>query len=348
MNEIIKFRISGNPESQGGFNPLINKGVITQNIINEDRPFPISDTPSICLCHKDDQILYVLHDAKVVPSDSERDGRLTILMAIPKGFVIKDGVSPYKVLMEVYRFFIQNCMSPIEGSEIKRFRGMNEILNQSENCRNILNKYDLEKGSTEYYTMEPSGVCAKLNVPANKLEEFFCDTQYPEFRFCKEVYITTIDKTSDLLAGITIPRDKEYEIWVNDRFQSKNKLLSSTPVNSSGGLISEDITYDPVSVTLQQLIEAEGNEIKIGHSSARLDLKTRKIILTVPPIQVFYNLEFVFKGDEKGIKKLKQNLEKGLTKLMAGVTDISKEFSNPEAKITPSKTKKCDQDCRFS
>ncbi|MBQ2123470.1 MAG: hypothetical protein II200_05730, partial [Bacteroidaceae bacterium] len=339
MQNIIKLRISGNPNSQGGFNALINKGVIPQGIIEEDRPFPISDNPGICLCHKDDQILYVLHDSKVVPSDAERDGRLTILMSIPKGFTIQNSTSPYEVLMEIYKFFVDNCMTPIEGSEVKRFKTMDAIFAQSEDCKAILNKYELEKGSLEYYTMATSGTAATLNVPTSKLNEFFCDTQYPEFRTYKEIYITTQGKSSEALAGIKIPREKEYEIWVNERFQSKGTLLTTTPIQSSGGLNTEDITYDPVSVTLQELIEAEGNKLTFGQSTAELNLKTRRISLTVPPIKVYFKLEFKFDGDSEGIKKLKRNLESGNCKLLLGVSDISNEISNPNPQIAPSKTK---------
>ena len=339
MQNIIKLRISGNPNSQGGFNALINKGVIPQGIIEEDRPFPISDNPGICLCHKDDQILYVLHDSKVVPSDAERDGRLTILMSIPKGFTIQNGTSPYEVLMEIYKFFVDNCMTPIEGSEVKRFKTMDAIFAQSEDCKAILNKYELEKGSLEYYTMATSGTAATLNVPTSKLNEFFSDTQYPEFRTYKEIYITTQGKSSEALAGIKIPREKEYEIWVNERFQSKGTLLTTTPIQSSGGLNTEDITYDPVSVTLQELIEAEGNKLTFGQSTAELNLKTRRISLTVPPIKVYFKLEFKFDGDSEGIKKLKRNLESGNCKLLLGLSDISNEISNPNPQIAPSKTK---------
>ncbi len=339
MQNIIKLRISGNPNSGSGFTPLINKGVIPQDIIAEDRPFPISDNPGICLCHKDDQMLYMLHDSKVVPSNAERDGRLTILMSIPKDFTIQNGTSPYEVLMEIYKFFVDNCMTSIEGSEMKRFKTMDAIFDQSDECKAILNKYELEKGSLEYYTMAATGTAATLNVPTSKLNEFFCNTQYPEFRNYKEIYITTQDKSSEALAGIKIPREKEYEIWVNDRFQSKGPLPATTPIQSNGGLNSEDITYDSVSVTLQELIEAEGNKLTFGQSTAELNLKTRRITLTIPPIKVYYKLEFVFKGDEEGIKKFKQNLETGVNRLLIDGTDVSKEISNPDAQIAPSKTK---------
>ena len=135
------------------------------------------------------------------------------------------------------------------------------------------------------------------------------------------------------------PVDEEYEIWVNNRFQAKGPLLATTPIQAWGGLNSEDIMYDFVSVTLQELIEAEGNKLTFGQSTAELNLKTRRITLTIPPIKVYYKLEFVFKGDEEGIKKFKQNLETGVNRLLIDGTDVSKEISNPDAQLAPSKTK---------
>ena len=135
------------------------------------------------------------------------------------------------------------------------------------------------------------------------------------------------------------PVGEEYEIWLNGRLQLKGPLPATTPIQSNGGLNSEDITYDPVSVTLQELIEAEGNKLTFGQSTAELNLKTRRIILTIPPIKVYYKLEFVLQGDEEGIKKLKQNLETGVNSLLIDGTDVSKEISNPDAQIAPSKTK---------
>ena len=135
------------------------------------------------------------------------------------------------------------------------------------------------------------------------------------------------------------PVGEEYEIWMNDRFQAKGPLLATTPIQSNGGLNSEDIMYDFVSVTLQELIDAEGNKLTFGRSTAELNLKTRRITLTIPPIKVYYKLEFVFKGDEEGIKKLKQNLETGVNSLLIDGTDVSKEISNPDVQIAPSKTK---------
>ena len=338
---IIKLKIFSNPTRFDGFNQLISKGNISIGNKEADRNFPISDSPAICLFHRDDHVYYFLREsgASILPLDSESDGRLSIILAIPKNHSIKGGVSPYEVLMDVYNSFISKYMTVINDSNIKRFKStLESIVAEGDEFRKILDKYELEPVSTEYVPMNPEGIPATLHLPQDKLNEFFCDTQYPEFRTYKEIYITTQGKSSEELAGIKIPREKEYEIWENDRFQKKSPLFATTPIHSNGGLNSEDITHDPVSVTLQELIEAEGNKLTFGQSTAELNLKTRRITLTIPPIKVYYKLEFVFKGDEEGIKKLKQNLETGVNSLLIDGTDVSKEISNPDSRIAPSKT----------
>ena len=132
------------------------------------------------------------------------------------------------------------------------------------------------------------------------------------------------------------PVGEEYEIWVNNRFQAKSPLLATTPIQSNGGLNSEDITYDPVSVTLQQLIDAENNKLSFGHSTAELDLKTRRITLDVPPVKVYYKLEFKFTGSEDGIERIKQNLKNGSCKLFISENDFSNQVEKSDAKIAPS------------
>lgn len=132
------------------------------------------------------------------------------------------------------------------------------------------------------------------------------------------------------------PVDEEYEIWENLKLRSIEILSATTHIKSIGGLNTEDIKYDPVSVTLQELINAENNKLAFGHSTVELDLKTRRITLDVPPVKIYYKLEVKFTGSEDGIERIKQNLKNGSCKLFISEFDFSNQVENPDAKIAPS------------
>ncbi len=266
MKSQIALRIAGTKERKAGFAALVIVGVLDGGEgENMDRVTLISEKPSFVIKQTPEYVLYQLIDRKVTSYDVDTPGILSIAVTIPakKRLATK---SPYSLLMEVYNTFRSTYMK-------ETLDGKDSFVNvdvKKDLFDDIVKRYndDLTDGRTAYVSMNPQGLTGIICVPADKLDDFFRDTQYPEFRKYKDIEIGTScqSQATPELAGLEIPRPVNYEVWVNGKSVSfslskeKDGYTASVPATSTH-------EYESVSFTLGELLGAKDGQLQKGDGS---------------------------------------------------------------------------------
>ena len=321
----LALRIGGTKQRRAGFAPLVAVGVLSGNEgDNMYRSTLITENPAYIIKHTQDYVLYQMLDLNVKPFDAEPSGALCIALTVPSGAQLANGKSPYTLLQEVYQTFTEKYMVTTNDGR-KSFTDNDYDV---ELFREIARRYSLESRRGGYITMSPQGATGKVCVAPAHLEEFFRDSQYPEFRPFKEIEVGTMSQPSTELANIQIPRPISYEVWINNRsVNRKLTRLSDKYISSVPGTKYEE--YPQVSFTLQDLLNAPGQMLQQGEASITLDAANSRIMCQLPPQTIYYSLVITSRND------LPFNLfkEKKI-KLFIGNIDLSDAVGSPNTVLS--------------
>ena len=262
MNSQIRLQIAGTRERRTGFTPLLVVGPSFDPIVMERGVSMIAESPYYVIKHTADNVIYLLVDTQVCPNDVDISGVLCIALVWSADKKLADNKSPYSLLSAIYRTFQALYMHPSGG----RYKFTDTAID-NEIFERIIESCHLESSSKNYVSMEGS-LTGIVCVPADKLDDFFRDTQYSEFRKYKDIEIgTSCQKlATPELAGLEIPRPVSYEVWVNGKsvsfFLSKEKdgYTASAPATST-------YEYESVSFTLGELLGAKNGQLQKGGGS---------------------------------------------------------------------------------
>lgn len=348
LNEQLGLRISGTKQRQGGFAHLVAVGVLAGNEgDNMDRaPQLVGDT-SFIIKHAQDYTLYLLLDGHAKPSDSDGTGILSIALTIPKGKQLANGASPYTLLMDVYGLFVNNYMvATLDGNH--RFK--NDAIND-EGFRDVVKRYlPLEVKRSAHIVMNPIGVSGFVSVPKEKLEEFFSNTQYNEFASFKDIEVG-IDcpensaRATESLSKLQIPLPTvRYDIWVNGQ-QTGSSLAARDDEYTTNERSTniEYYSYNQVTFTLGELLDAMDNRIKRDGASISLDLRRNRIDCFLEKDYVYYDINLEFRDNVGGKEQDINNyiltkavkIRCGSLPLLNGLTNIRlEEFDRAGRHIT--------------
>ena len=211
MTSPISLFIGGTQNRQAGFGPLTAIGALPEDLntlIN--KMYRVSDIAKkekqYCIIqHTARYIHYQLIDIDVRPVDAETLGTLNISLFIDRGVQLAGGQSPYTLLKRVHDSFRSRCMTPTADGGY-RFTG-NDI--DPKIFSAIVREFAVEPCTTAYVPMTGSR-SAILCIAPDKLEDFFRDTQSPEFNDYKDIEIGSacqeLTGAFAHLAGLPIPR----------------------------------------------------------------------------------------------------------------------------------------------
>lgn len=207
MASKIAFRIFGTKQRKAGFVTLANYGIFGDKYQTSDfdRNPLINENPVYVLIHTDDYIYYLLIDRSVKSYDADADGALSVLLAIDSGEQLKYGKSPYTLLNEIYEKFKELYM---EQQSDGRFQFKNIDIYDCNPFVDIINANPTEPTFRKVVVMNPAGNTGILSVPEDKREEFFADTQYPEFANVKDVEIGVKCNSSKAFATVRISKEQ--------------------------------------------------------------------------------------------------------------------------------------------
>lgn len=214
-NHNISVKVCGNPESSGGFGPILLLN--NPSFVVEDQFYVGFDKNSFffTITTYQTQTVYKLVKNNVRSSGAFRVGSLVIAISIPKNYKLEGGYTPYDVLCALKDEFLKKCMTckdPVrETYEYNAGKIDGNVLDE------VVSKFTLTDSRTPYRVMTPNGPVGYIEETEEKIKEFFQDVNYPEFVKFKEVVVaTTVHTTSYVpISNIQIPRPKKYEVIVD-------------------------------------------------------------------------------------------------------------------------------------
>lgn len=230
-NHSISVKVCGNPESSGGFGPILLLN--NPSFVVEDQFFVGFDKNSFffTITTYQTQTVYKLVKNNVRSSGAFRVGSLVIAISIPKNYKLEGGYTPYDVLCALKDEFLKKCMTckdPVrETYEYNAGKIDGHVLDE------VVSKFTLTDSRAPYRVMTPNGPVGYIEETEEKIKEFFQDVNYPEFVKFKEVVVaTTVHTTSYVpISNIQIPRPKKYEVIVDgERMGFYSNLNEKIPV----------------------------------------------------------------------------------------------------------------------
>lgn len=245
-NHNISVKVCGNPESSGGFGPILLLN--NPSFVVEDQFYVGFDKNSFffTITTYQTQTVYKLVKNNVRSSGAFRIGSLVIAISIPKNYKLEGGYTPYDVLCALKDEFLKKCMTckdPVrETYEYNAGKIDGHVLDE------VVGKFTLTDSRAPYRVMTPNGPVGYIEETEEKIKEFFQDVNYPEFVKFKEVVVaTTVHTTSYVpISNIQIPRPKKYELIVDGQPQGDccnlNERLKIICRNKSP-LYYEDLSF---------------------------------------------------------------------------------------------------------
>lgn len=214
-NHNISVKVCGNPESSGGFGPILLLN--NPSFVVEDQFYVGFDKNSFffTITTYQTQTVYKLVKNNVRSSGAFRVGSLVIAISIPKNYKLEGGYTPYDVLCALKDEFLKKCMTckdPVrETYEYNAGKIDGHVLDE------VVGKFTLTCFRTPDRVMTPNGPVGYIVETEEKIKDLFQDINYPEFDKFKEVVVaTTVHTTSYVpISNIQIPRPKKYELIVD-------------------------------------------------------------------------------------------------------------------------------------
>ena len=271
-NHNISVKVCGNPESSGGFGPILLLN--NPSFVVEDQFYVGFDKNSFffTITTYQTQTVYKLVKNNVRSSGAFRIGSLVIAISIPKNYKLEGGYTPYDVLCALKDEFLKKCMTckdPVrETYEYNASKIDGHVLDE------VVGKFTLTCFRTPDRVMTPNGPVGYIVETEEKIKELFQDINYPEFDKFKEVVVaTTVHTTSYVpISNIQIPRPKKYELIVDGQPQGNccnlNERLKII-CRSKSPLYYEDLSFV---FSIQDLID--GN---VSHEGVVLDTVQERV-----------------------------------------------------------------------
>lgn len=271
-NHNISVKVCGNPESSGGFGPILLLN--NPSFVVEDQFYVGFDKNSFffTITTYQTQTVYKLVKNNVRSSGAFRVGSLVIAISIPKNYKLEGGYTPYDVLCALKDEFLKKCMTckdPVrETYEYNAGKIDGHVLDE------VVGKFTLTHFRTPNRVMSPNGPVGYIVETEEKIKELFQDINYPEFDKFKEVVVATAVHTTSYvpISNIQIPRSKKYELIVDGQpngdccnLNERLKIIC----RSKSPLYYEDLSFV---FSIQDLID--GN---VSHEGVVLDTVQERV-----------------------------------------------------------------------
>lgn len=276
----ISLKICGNPESNGGFQPILLFNNPMIEILDKfDSGF---DTNSYYFSLKTEptQVIYKLIKNNVRSYGSIRAGSLVIAISIPKGYRIDGGQTPFDALTTIKDAFLQRCMTCRDT--VKETYEFNPGRIESGLLDDVAQRFALVPVQTPWHPMTEGAPVGCIIRPETDILQLFHDVQYPEFeRFSEILVAEQTSSTNYMSVNVAIPRIPQYRIYVNSQLvetvsdikrrniyriqetaYSQGAQIAFTIEQLMGGDSFPEIQFDPVAESVHVALKALGKEMR--------------------------------------------------------------------------------------
>lgn len=339
-----------------GFGFIMGVGVLAGNE-HEGDMMDISPTsrattpenPVFTIKNSNEYVFYKIWDSSISPSDAtlgSRGGRLAIGVTIPSQARLSGNKSPYRLLMDIYEKFLEIGTEEIEIEteekkvKMRKFRDVD--LDKAEFVK-IIESYPLEEANIKPAVMKGDTV-GEIQMSPEKMEDFFRDTQYPEFAHYKAIEVTT--KGKNMFPNLEIPRPVSYEVFV-DGEPTNNFLKDRNDRYNARKNATEDYKYDSLSFSLGELLDSEDGTRKnqSGTVVVMLDKNNRRIDCTMKPKPILYKIRVGYSdhSDDEAKKATQKYLKDSSLRIRLD----GKDLNFGDVALKPSDAKLAVKDKRF-
>lgn len=288
MAKIISVIVSGNPDSNSGFNKLVLFN--NPNFDIEDKIYvgfegcphfyTIKATPT--------HMIFKLVKNNVRSHGAVRPGSLAIAFSIPKNHKLDNGYTPYDVLEDLKKVFLAKCMTckdPVrETYEFNSPFVDQTVLDQT------AAKYTISPIQLPDRVMKTNAPVGFVVKPEAEIIAMFRDFYYSEFENFSEVIVAdTVNQTSYVeIPNLPVPRIKVYSVYVDGVFQesvsSEDKQITVLSQKSS-----EYYDCKPLNFTIRQLKDNGIIGVELLDSQERINVSTEGL---ATPRKVQYQIKF--------------------------------------------------------
>lgn len=212
----ISLKICGNPESNGGFQPILLFNNPMIEILDKfDSGFE-ANSYYFSLKTEPTQVIYKLIKNNVRSYGSIRAGSLVIAISIPKGYRIDGGQTPFDALTTIKDAFLQRCMTCRDA--VKETYEFNPGRIESTILDDVAQRFVLVPAVTPWHQMTDGAPVGCIIRPETDILQLFRDVQYPEFeRFSELLVAEQTSSTNYVPVNVAIPRVPQYRIYVNNQ-----------------------------------------------------------------------------------------------------------------------------------
>lgn len=288
----ISLKVCGNPDANGGFQPMVIFN--SPSIEIKDTVYAGFDANSYFFTIKieKNQVVYKLIKNNVSSLGASRQGSLVIGIAIPKGYKLDNGITPYDVLIELKNGFLALCMTCKDVASEKYEFSSNRV--QPNILDSLAGKYTLIPVQTPYHPMSVGAPIAYITATEDKIKQLMNDVQYPAFSKFGEVVVAELVQSTSYspITNITIPRLPEYSIYDDGVLQTTVVCDPKQLLTVEGNGDSRFYENDSLMFTLEELLNGESvpnvtvdraNEIINVSSKALQKPLTRRINVVFVP-----------------------------------------------------------------
>lgn len=182
----ISLAIFGNQNSNSGFQPLYWINNPPQQLENIVPPGMDENSYFFTLQVLPTHTQYTLIHNRVSSYMSVRPGVLKMAIAIPKGYSIRDGVSPLEVLLDVRQQFINTCMT-LRDSHTEAYN-YKEKLADADLFTSIVDSYELVPNALPHLPMTGQEDAIML-IDEMTIAQLFIAPQHPEFQKFRSIIV---------------------------------------------------------------------------------------------------------------------------------------------------------------
>lgn len=215
-NKYISLKVCGNQYANSGFMPLVSFNSPLFEVTDVEYGGFNSNSYFFTIKIEKSQVVYTMIKNNVRSCNAAlREGSLKISMAIPKGYKISNGKSPYDALLKLKDAFLSLCMTckdPVKG--IYEFNsGMISptILDE------VAKEFAIEQIPGPYHPMSVGGPKGYITLPEEQISLLLSDVQYAEFSSYGEIVVAQSVQATNYtpILNLQVPRKSRFSVIVD-------------------------------------------------------------------------------------------------------------------------------------
>ena len=215
-NKYISLKVCGNQYANSGFMPLVSFNSPLFEVTDVEYGGFNLNSYFFTIKIEKSQVVYTMIKNNVRSCNAAlREGSLKISMAIPKGYKISNGKSPYDALVKLKDAFISLCMTCKDS--VKGIYEFNSGMISPTILDEVAKEFAIEQISGPYHPMSVGGPKGYITLPEEQISLLLSDVQYAEFSPYGEIVVAQSVQATNYtpIVNLQVPRESRFAIIVD-------------------------------------------------------------------------------------------------------------------------------------